>query len=315
MLGVQQLGAQLRGLSGGIAGVYECSLFLDDLHAFFDLGVARVEISTPVATRAEVHAAVAGSVRVDGVTFAYPGSEDAVLRDVSIELAPAEIVALVGDNGSGKTTLAKLLAGLYDPQEGAVWWGDRLLSTLPEVERRGHVALVFQDFLRLHYSVEENISIGDWQHPSPERLRWAALSADAQGFIDALPQGYATRLGREFEEGAELSVGQWQRLVLARTIYSAAPLVIFDEPTAALDPRAEVAFFEQFRSMVAGRTALVISHRMISARMADRVYVLDHGRVVEHGTHQDLLDAGGRYAEMVAAQAGDPSDRRGGTLG
>jgi ABC-type multidrug transport system fused ATPase/permease subunit len=140
-------------------------------------------------------------------------------------------------------------------------------------------------------------------------VRWAALRADASDFIDALPQGFATRLGREFDEGSELSVGQWQRLALARTIYSTSPLVIFDEPTAALDPLAERAFFTQFRSMVEGRTTIVISHRMISARVADDVYVLERGRVIEHGRHPDLVRAGGRYAEMVLAQAAE--DARG----
>ena len=167
---------------------------------------------------------------------------------------------------------------------------------------------MFQDFLRLHYAASENIVIGDWRREDPDRMRWAALSTDASEFIEALAQGFDTRLGREFEEGAELSVGQWQRLVLARTLYSSSPLVIFDEPTAALDPRAEVAFFAQFRAMVEGRTALVISHRMISARMADRVYVMEHGEVIERGTHRQLMASRGRYAEMVAAQAAeDPS--------
>jgi ATP-binding cassette subfamily B protein len=224
-------------------------------------------------------------------------------------IAPGEIVALVGENGSGKTTLAKLVAGLYDPQDGTVSWDGVDLSTLPDAARHGHVALVFQDFLRLHYGADENINVGDWRRDDPERMRWAALSTDASEFIEALPHGFSTRLGREFDEGAELSVGQWQRLALARTLYSSSPLVIFDEPTAALDPRAEVAFFQQFRSMVEGRTALVISHRMISARLADRVYVMEHGRVLEHGTDEELLARGGRYAEMVEAQRLDRSRR------
>ncbi|HEY3673380.1 MAG TPA: ABC transporter ATP-binding protein [Acidimicrobiia bacterium] len=310
VVGVQQLGGQLRGMAGSIGRIYECSLFLDDLHSFFELRpeVDTTEFTPEVVARA--HAAAAGEIRVDRVTFAYPGAEQPVLRDVDVRIEPGEIVALVGENGSGKTTLAKLVAGLYDPQGGSVSWNRLDLSTVPEGARHGHVALVFQDFLRLHYGADENINVGDWRREDPERVRWAALSTEATEFIEALPQGFATRLGREFEEGAELSVGQWQRLALARTLYSSSPLVIFDEPTAALDPMAEVAFFRQFRSMVEGRTALVISHRMISARMADRVYVMEHGRVIEHGTHAELLAIDGRYAEMVAAQALNDRDTR-----
>ncbi len=309
VIGVQQLGGQLRGMVGNVGRVFECSLFLDDLQSFFELMPALAAEEPDAAMRERVRRAVAGPIAAHHVTFTYPGSAAPVLRDVSVDVAPGEIVALVGENGSGKTTLAKVIAGLYDPQQGAVSWGDVELATVPDAARRGHVALVFQDFLRLHYGAAENISIGDWRHVDSERIEWAALSTDATEFIEALPQGFATRLGREFEEGAELSTGQWQRLALARTLYSSSPLVIFDEPTAALDPRAEVAFFAQFRSMVEGRTALVISHRMISARMADHVYVMEHGEVIEHGTHTQLLAVGGRYAEMVATQAADrPSE-------
>jgi ATP-binding cassette subfamily B protein len=302
VVGVQQLGGQLRGVAGSVGKIYECSLFLDDLQSFFELEpeIDATDVSPEVIARA--HEAARGEIRVDDVTFAYPGGEQPVLRGVDLKIEPGEIVALVGENGSGKTTLAKLVAGLYDPQEGAVSWGGVDLATLPESARHGHVALVFQDFLRLHYGADENINVGDWRREDPERIRWAALATEAAEFIEALPQGYRTRLGREFEEGAEISVGQWQRLALARTLYSGSPLVIFDEPSAALDPMAEVTFFRRFRSMIDGRTALVISHRMISARMADRVYVMEHGRVIEQGTHAELIGCAGRYSEMVAAQ-------------
>jgi ATP-binding cassette subfamily B protein len=305
VVAVQQLGRQLRSMSEGVGRIYECSLFLDDLQVFFERGDETRAEQPDARVVAMARGAAAGRLRVDRVTFRYPGSPEPVLTDVSIAIEPGEVVALVGENGSGKTTLAKLVAGLYDPDDGAVWWSDLELVTVPEAARRGHVALVFQDFLRLHYSVADNITLGDVRADDPARLQWAALRADAVQFVDALPFGFATRLGREFEDGSELSVGQWQRLALARSLYGVAPLLVFDEPTAALDPRAEAAFFSQFRSMVEGRTALVISHRMISARTADRVYVLEHGRVIEHGTHRDLVRAGGRYGEMVAAQAGD----------
>jgi ABC-type multidrug transport system fused ATPase/permease subunit len=239
------------------------------------------------------------------VSFRYPGTHDFAVRDVTLEIQPSEIVAVVGDNGSGKTTLAKLLAGLYDPECGSVRWGDLELARLEEQARRGHVAFVFQDFLRLHYSVAENIGLGNWRLKNPHRTAWAGHAAGVAEFAAELPSGYETRLGREFEDGHELSTGQWQRIVLARTLFGDALFVVFDEPTAALDPHAEVAFFDQFRALVNGRAALVISHRMISARMADRVYVLEHGQVVEQGTHTQLVGAQGKYASMVKAQSMD----------
>jgi len=306
VVGVQQLGRQLRAMSSGVGRIYECSLFLDDLQTFLERTPDVARSDGDGAPIADVRAAAAETVRVEHLTFHYPGSGVPVLRDVCIHVAPGEIVALVGENGSGKTTLAKLVAGLYEPDAGSVSWGDLDLATVPDGARRGHVAIVYQDFLRLHYTATDNIGIGDWRRDDGERIRWAALRSDAAGFLDGLPRGFDTRLGREFEHSSELSVGQWQRLALARSLYSSVPLLVFDEPTAALDPRAEAAFFAQFRAMVEGRTALVISHRMISARSADRIYVLDGGQVIEHGTHRELLAAGGRYAEMVAAQASDP---------
>jgi ATP-binding cassette subfamily B protein len=179
VVGVQQLGGQLRGMSGSIGKIYECALFLEDLQSFFELRpeTVREVVAPEVVERA--HAAAAGEIRVDGVTFSYPGTEHPVLYDVDVSIAPGEIVALVGENGSGKTTLAKLVAGLYDPQGGTVSWGGVDLTTLPEPARHGHVALVFQDFLRLHYGADENIKVGDWRRDDPDRIHWAARSSDA----------------------------------------------------------------------------------------------------------------------------------------
>jgi ATP-binding cassette subfamily B protein len=309
VFGVQQLGTRLRVLGGAIGLVYECSLFLDDLHAFLELApqVAVAETIDDEA-RSAARRAAEGPVQARGLTFTYPGTESPVIRDIDVAVEPGEIVAFVGENGSGKTTLAKLLAGLYEPTSGCVTWGGIDVHSFPEPARRGHVALVFQDFLRLHYSIEENITLGDVRLHDAKRAMWAARRSGADVFLPNLERGITTRLGREFEDGVELSTGQWQRLALARTLYGSSPLVIFDEPTAALDPRNEARFFDQFRSMVEGRTAVVISHRMVSARIADSVYVIHHGRVAECGTHEQLMAKDGLYTAMVRAQSGtDPN--------
>lgn len=344
VLGVFALGRQLRTLSAGVGQLQESRLFLDDLATFLDLdpatdaaptdrsptGHAATATADPATRRIPTDSAptapgarpteahpVAGSraepattpvavhsVEARRVSFAYPLTDRLALDDVSLTVGPGEVIALVGANGSGKTTLAKLLAGLYDPTGGEVRWDGRPVADIDQAQRRGAVAVVFQDFLRLHLSAGDNIAIGNRGHADADRLRLAAEQADAWGFLERLPHGLATRLGREFDDSTDLSVGQWQRLALARVAYSRAGLVIFDEPTTALDPLAEAAFFRELRDLTAGRATVLISHRMTSARIADRIVVLDAGRVVESGTHAELVAAGGRYAAMASAGDG-----------
>jgi ATP-binding cassette subfamily B protein len=233
------------------------------------------------------------------------------LIGVSIEIKAGEVVALVGENGSGKSTLAKVLAGLYTPQSGMVTWDGVDIATLDQTELSHKVAVIFQDFIRYHLSAGQNIGLGDIDaRPAVAvTIEGAAEQAGAHGFIERLPAGFETLLGPEFMGGVDLSTGQWQRMALARAFYRDAPLVILDEPTAALDARAEHELFVRIRKLLTGRTVLLISHRFSSVRNADRVYVLHEGRLIESGTHAELIAAGGRYAEMYALQAAAYQDR------
>ena len=237
----------------------------------------------------------------DNVTFTYPGADSPSLHGVSVELRRGEVVALVGENGSGKTTLAKVLAGLYDPDDGRVLWDDVSLWQVDPGLLRERIAVIAQDHTHWPMTARQNIIMGRPDHP--EAVDAAIASSGADEVIAELAHGYDTLLDRRFDGGAELSGGQWQRLAAARGFYRDEPLLICDEPSAALDARAEHALFERIRAHADGRTVLLITHRLASVRHADRVYVLEHGKVVEHGDHASLMASGGLYAELYGLQA------------
>jgi ABC-type multidrug transport system fused ATPase/permease subunit len=221
-----------------------------------------------------------------------------------MEIGAGEIVALVGENGSGKTTLAKLLCRLYLPHAGRVLWDGVDTATVDPDGLRRWVAVIFQDFLHYALTASENIGMGRHQQiDDPDAIRAAARQAGAHDFLARFPEGYETVLGPEFEGGKELSVGQWQRIALARAFFRDAPFIILDEPTAALDARAEHELFESIRTLCRGRSVLLISHRFSSVRSADRIYVLDAGKIVESGSHDQLMAVGGRYADLFTLQA------------
>ena len=295
VFGLYQLSSRLRAIHMSASSLYEATLFIRDYASFLTL-----------QPRVQSEGLPAGRLRrlsVDGVTFAYPEAP-IVLHDVSLEIAEGEIVALVGENGSGKTTLAKLVAGLYRPELGVIRWNGHDIAELHPEDLRREIAVIFQDFEKYRLPARENIGVGRHERIEEEAaILEAARRADADDFVSALPDGYETMLGREFSGGYDLSVGQWQKLALARAFFRDASLVVLDEPTAALDPRAESRLFESMRELLEGRSALLISHRFSSVRSADRIYVLRDGTVVEHGTHGELLDEDGLYAELFRLQA------------
>ena len=238
------------------------------------------------------------------VSFAYPGSDRSVLRDISFRLDAGECIALVGENGSGKTTLAKLLARLYDPTEGAILLDGVDLRDYSVEDLRREIGVIFQDYTRYDMLVKENIGLGRIEELSnAERIEAAARKSLAEPLIAELPGGYDQMLGRRFRHGVDLSAGQWQKIALARAYMRDAQLLILDEPTASLDPRAEFEVFLRFADLTQDRMALLISHRFSTVRMAGRILVLAEGAVQEQGTHEQLIALGGRYAALFEMQA------------
>lgn len=296
VLAIRSAQASLQQLMFAVNQCYEEGLYFTDYLAFCEDALGRL----PPAGSAAVPEGFS-RIAVSGVTFTYPGASSPALRDVSIEIRSGEVVALVGENGSGKTTLAKVLAGLYRPSSGSVCWDSVSLSDVDGEPLRERIAVIAQDHANWPLTVRHNITMG---RPEDSSLLAAAVAkSGAETVISGLTRGYDTLLAREFKDGAELSGGQWQRIAAARGFYRAAPLLIMDEPTAALDARAEYALFSSIRSLALDRTVLIITHRLASVRHADRIYVLARGSVIESGTHASLMAQGGQYAELYTLQA------------
>jgi ATP-binding cassette subfamily B protein len=302
------LAQRVHGVGGSSGTMYENTLYMQDFTSFVDRipELRRTRPTGPAPSGFTV-------LRAHDLTFTYPSRSRPSLKGVSLEIAHDEVVALVGENGSGKTTLAKLLAGLYTPSSGTILWDDTDISGCdPDLLRRS-IALIFQEFGQYFMTAGENIGLGDVSRiDDTDAIVEAAVLAQADKFIAELPKGYDNLLGSEYFGGANLSLGQWQRMALARAFFRDAPFVILDEPTASLDPRAEAALFENVRTLYKGRAVLLISHRFSSVRSADRIYVMDSGLIVENGTHEELMDQDGLYAELFELQAAayDPGRRR-----
>jgi len=283
-----------------LSQIYEQSLYLSDLFTFFEV---RPRVTSPPDARS-VPRPIRTGFEFDGVGFRYPGSERWAVRHLSFRIAAGERVALVGENGAGKTTLVKLLARLYDPDEGRVLLDGRDLREYDLMSLRQNIGVIFQDFVRYDFVVRENIAVSQIDALEDDaRIQEAARRSLAEAVVGRLAGGYDQMLGRRFDGGVELSGGEWQKIALGRAYLREAQVLILDEPTAALDARAEYQVFLRFAELTKGRTAVLISHRFSTVRMADRILVLKEGELVEHGTHEELVGRGGLYAELFNFQA------------
>ncbi len=291
-----------QAILSSIGGMFEDNLYMSNLFAYLATPES-VPLLLPAPSADEPPAEQ--GLRFDAVGFRYPGKEEWALRDLSLFVPRGESLALVGHNGAGKTTFIKLLTRLYEPTEGRILLDGRdLRSWEPEALRR-RIGVIFQDYNEYQLKARENVGLGSVDHREDEaRVSRAAERGGADAVIAGLPAGMDTQLGRWFKDGAELSGGQWQKIALARAFMrEEADILVLDEPTAALDAEAEHAVFERFKRLAEGRTSILISHRFPTVRMADRIVVLEGGRVVEQGSHQALVEAGGRYARLFALQA------------
>jgi ATP-binding cassette subfamily B protein len=294
-----------QAVLSALGGMYEDTLYMSNLFEYFAIPTEDRKTTGPVAVvRAEE------GIRFEGVGFKYPGGgagegEKWALRNVDVFVPKGQSLALVGENGAGKTTFIKMLAGLYEPTEGRVLLDGRDVRTWDEQELRARIGVIFQDFNEYQLALRENVAFGSVDHLDDElRVGRAVDQGGAKELVATLSAGLETQLGRWFAGGVELSGGQWQKVALARAFMrEEADILILDEPTAALDAEAEHAVFQRFRALAAGRTTILISHRFPTVRMADRILVLEAGRVIEDGTHAELIAAGRRYAHLFGLQA------------
>jgi ATP-binding cassette, subfamily B, bacterial len=289
----------VAAILSSVGGMYEDNLYLSTLYEYLETPVA------PVIGSALRGPNPADGVRFEQVNFTYPGASEPVLVDIDLHLVPGSSVALVGENGSGKTTMIKLLTRLYTPDSGRIMLDGLQLADWNEDALRARIGVIFQDFTRYQMLVGENVGAGDERYFEDEpRWRAAAGKGQAADFIERLPARYQTQLGKWFQNGQELSGGQWQKIALARAFMrTEADILVLDEPTAAMDARAEAEIFEHFRTLARGRITILISHRFSTVRMADQIVVLDRGHIIEKGSHEQLMAQAGHYAQLFSLQA------------
>lgn len=298
---IQQGQSSLNSFLSSLVSLYENNLFLTALYQFLDLKPKVAQPLNPLSFPKPIKRGIC----FEHVGFSYPNTNAMVLKDINLEIRPGQIVALVGENGSGKTTLIKLLCRLYDPQEGTIKIDGIDLRNFRTDDLRREISAVLQDYANYHFRARENIWLGNVD--KPEDMDHIVQAAECSGIDEAikhLAKGYDTFLGRVFEkDGAELSIGEWQKVALARAFFRDSQVIILDEPTSSLDAKAEENVFNRFKQLAAGKMAIIISHRLSSVTMADRIYYIKEGRVTEQGTHQELMDQGNEYAQLFEIQA------------
>ena len=296
----RQSQSSIRSLLDSVNRLYESNLYLDNLMDYLKLQPLLVTAEHPLAAPAPIRQ----GIEFRHVSFCYPGSDTYVLRDINLQIRPGERIALVGLNGAGKTTLIKLLTRLYDPTEGQVLLDGVDLREYDLTSLHQRFGVIFQDFVRYQFSVRENIGFGQVDALDDlARIKDAADRGGAAPIIEKMPQGYETVLGRRWEKGQELSGGQWQKIALARAFMRKAEVLVLDEPTSALDAEAEYEVFRRFGELMEGRIAVLISHRFSTVRMADRIVVLSAGKIIELGSHAELIALDGAYARLFNLQA------------
>jgi ATP-binding cassette subfamily B protein len=296
----QSVQSSIQGILGGFSGMYEHNLYLSNL---FELMETKSVLPTP-ANPLPVPNPVRGEITFDHVSFAYPGATENALTDLSFTVSAGETIAIVGRNGAGKTTLFKLICRLYDPTDGRLLIDGIDIRDTDPAQLRAQIGGMFQDYVTYQATAAENIGLGHLDAIADrEAILKASRQAGSDGLITGLPQGYETALGKWFDAGVNLSGGEWQKVALARAFMRDARILLLDEPTSALDAQAEYELFERIHSLTRGRTAVYISHRFSTVRRADRILFLEHGRLVEQGTHEQLMRLNGRYARLFRLQA------------
>ena len=289
-----------QSILSAVGNIYENNLFMANFFEFLCLE-PRMKIT---GQKRKLSLPLRGGIEFRDIGFRYPDREEWALRGVNLIIRPGEKIALVGHNGAGKTTLIKLLSRLYDPTEGSILIDGIDIRDLDPLELQQRIGVIFQDFVRYHLPVRENIGFGQIDAMDDvERIAAAARKSGAHAVVEELPEGYETMLGRWFHDGHELSLGQWQKVALARAFMRDAEILVLDEPTASVDARAEYEIFQNFKALTEGKMAILISHRFSTVRMADRIAVIQEGRIAELGTHDELLRRGGTYAELFSMQA------------
>jgi ATP-binding cassette, subfamily B, bacterial len=289
----------LRNLLQSAGQLYSNLLFISNLFEFLDLKPAQPDPVDPVQLPADTDGV---SLRFDNISFKYPGSDRFVLQDFNLEIPAGKLVAIVGDNGAGKSTLMKLICRLYEPQQGQVSWNGMDIRQTRIAELRSQISIMFQEPIYYQATVHDNIAYGHWGKTQPGEVEKAAWMAGATGFIQQLPQGFGTQLGKYFETGVDLSVGQWHRITQGRAFIRHSALLLMDEPTEAMDAWAEAEWLARLRQTMANRTVVLISHRLTTAMQADLIYVMVDGKIVEIGTHQELVSRNGRYNQAWQLQ-------------